>query len=102
MLCGLTFFPPLAGCWEQHNEGDSMISITDDIFHNNLLKMQVIKLEERYGGESREANAPRQGFQAKVLDRVLCSAFVLTVMKGFSMVNGTAAYTEASFFPLMS
>lgn len=72
-----------------------MINIKHDLFYNNLLKMQVIKLEERHGGESREANAPRQGFQAKVLDRVLCSAFVLTAMKGFSMVNGTAAYTEA-------
>ena len=76
-----------------------MISIKRDIFYNNLLKMQVIKLEERHGGGSREANAPHQGFQAKVLDRVLCSTFVLTAMKGFSVVNGPAAYTEAGFSP---
>lgn len=60
--------------------------------------MQVIKLEERHGRETREACALRQGVQAKVLDRVLCNTFVLTAMKGFCVVNETAACTEAFFF----
>lgn len=60
------------------------------------LKTQVIKLEKRH---TREAGRPTlgQGFRARVLHWVLCNTFVLTAMKGFSVLNETAACTEAVF-----